>query len=291
MRTIDRLKDYLRRRIGGYKVAIKDVPTTNRVYRGRVCKERPDLVEELSYPPPEKVKRLGRANREGKPMFYCSLGAFPVFFEIHAREGEFVALSEWALTEPLWMHNLGYHPDALGRMGAGVSDNRIPLLNPVPNETNRNNRLRRRMSLAFTQEVPKGAEYRYKETIAITELLFDGASPVPNHGPGAPKCEYVAGIVYPAVQMRGLADNIAMLPDFTDRYVMIKSVRYLRVEAADREKVSYTFLTLARADSFAGNTIVWSKDQVPEAERRSHVTFDDGHWIFRDGFGRVYGVH
>jgi hypothetical protein len=51
-------------------------------------------------------------------MFYCCVGAFPVFFELHAKPGDLIALSEWALTEPLWMHNLGYHPGSLDKMSA-----------------------------------------------------------------------------------------------------------------------------------------------------------------------------
>ena len=153
--------------------------TADRLYRGRVCNERPNTTDDISYPKPDKVKRLGRASRDGKSVFYCCLGAFPVFLEVRAREGDLIALSEWAVTEPIWMHNLGYHPDALDRIGAPVLLQRSPLINPIPHETNRNFRIRRRMSLAFTADVPDGEEHRYKETIAINELLFDRASRFP----------------------------------------------------------------------------------------------------------------
>jgi hypothetical protein len=259
-RTIDSLKGYLRRRIGSYTVVIKDMPTTNLLYRGRVCRGRPVTTDDVSYPKPDKVKKLGRANRVEKSMFYCCLGAFPVFFEIHAKEGDFIALSEWAVTEPLWMHNLGYHPDALDRMGAPVPAQRSPLINPIPNETNRNYRLRRRMSLAFTRDVPDGAECRYKETIAINELLFDRASPIPVRGLGSLRSDRVAGTVYPTVQMRGLADNVAMWPEFVDRHLRVKSVRYVRVEAADQEKLAYTFLTVGYSHRFSDKIIVWQED-------------------------------
>jgi hypothetical protein len=71
---------------------------------------------------------------------------------------------------------------------------------------------------------PEGLEYRYKDTIAINELLFDRASPIrPNSvGPAVPKMGGVAGTVYPSVQMRGLADNVAIMPEFVDRYLKIK---------------------------------------------------------------------
>src|ERR1700722_20068556 len=75
--TVDAMKAYLRRRIGGYTVAIGSVRTRNRLYRGRVCMERPCSTADISYPKPEFVKKPGRANRPGTSMFYCSIGDFP----------------------------------------------------------------------------------------------------------------------------------------------------------------------------------------------------------------------
>jgi hypothetical protein len=291
-RTIEALKGYVRRRLGGYGVAIKDVPTTNRLYRGvkwSAC--QPRTIEDLSYPKPDIVRDYGRANRIGQSMFYGCLGAFPVFLEIQVQEGDLVALSEWSITEPLWMHNLGYHPDALEVIGAPIPPQRFPLINPIPNETKRNYRLRRKMSLAFTKDVPDDARYRYKETIAINELLFDRASPIPSHGLGAPRSEHVAGTVYPTVRMQGLADNVAIWPKFVDRYLKVQSVRYIRVESVDHEKLTYDLLTLAHSTMLSGGTIIWREELPPERERRTHVAFEGGRWIFRDGLGRIYDRH
>jgi hypothetical protein len=224
-------------------------------------------------------------------MFYCCVGAFPVFFEIHAKAGDLIAISEWAVTESLWIHNLGYHPNALERIGAPILAQRSPLISPIPKESNRNNRLRRRMSVAFTKDVPDGQEYLYKETIAINELLFDGASPLPNRGSNSPKSGRVAGTAYPTVQMRGLADNLVMWPEFVDSSLEIKSVRYVLVESAREETLSYTFLTIAHSKIFSDKKIVWQETLPCEAERRTYVVFENGQWIFRDGGGRIYDVH
>jgi hypothetical protein len=51
-------------------------------------------------------------------MFYCSAAAAAVFFELRAKKGDRIALSRWDVVEPLWMHNLGYHPVSLQRIGA-----------------------------------------------------------------------------------------------------------------------------------------------------------------------------
>lgn len=274
--TVDAMKAHIRRRIGGYTVAIGSVPTKNRLYRGRVCLERPGTIAEISYPKPEIVKRPGRANRVGKSMFYCSLGAFPVLSELRVKIGDLVTLSEWGLTEPLWMHSLGYHPEALAAMRAPISAQRARMVNPIPNETRRNDRLRAKMSAAFTREVIEGEEYRYSETIAISELLLDGAGQIPTAGPGAPRRERTAGVVYPSIQMRALADNVAILPEFADSSLQVRRMHYIRVEAADHRAHSYAFLLLAVSTDFRGNKIAWLEEPGPEAERLRRVSSSDG---------------
>jgi hypothetical protein len=288
--SVEALKAYLRRRIGGYTVAIKDVKT-NKLFRGVVCKERPTTIGRISYPPSNLVLKPGRANREHSSMFYGCVGAFPILFEIHAEQDSLLALSEWEVTEPLWMHNLGYHPEALERLGAPVPAQRWPLINPIPNETNHNRKLRKRMSLAFTADVPEGEEYRYKETIAINELLFERAEPIVARGGDSPQSERVAGTVYPSVKMKGLADNVAIWPDFVDRYLKIKSVRFLRVETADQQTLTYSLLTIGYSQTFSGKTIIWQEDLPPEAQRRAQVTFEKGQWVFRNGSNGIYDVH
>jgi hypothetical protein len=141
-RDIDTLKRQLREKLGGYIVASTPLTTENVLFRGVRCDQRPTTVSRISYPPAHCVTENGRLNRAGVPIFYCSRAAPSVFFEIHAKEGDTIALSRWIITEPLWMRNLGYHPDALRRMGAPIGP-RSRLVNPIPNETKFNERLRR----------------------------------------------------------------------------------------------------------------------------------------------------
>jgi hypothetical protein len=291
-RTIEALKGYLRRRIGGYRVARKDMLAINRLYRGVRWNDRPPRsVDEVSYPKPGLIKDFGRANRAGQSMFYCCRGAFPVFFELHAKAGDRIALSEWQPSENLWMNNLGYHAEALKRLGAPVPPQRLPLVNPIPDEAPRNSRLRQRMSLAFTQDVPDDAKYRYKESIAINELLFDKAEPFPILGNGAPTTDRAAGTVYPTVQLRGLADNVAILPEFVDRYLKLLSVRYVQVEAANEAMMTYRFYTLAYSTMFQDGVIIWHNDLPSDDLRTTHVKLENGAWCFRNGRGELYDRH
>jgi hypothetical protein len=131
-------------------------------------------------------------------MFYCSVAAPAVFYELRAKQGDRIALSQWEIAERVWMHNLGYHEAALAKLGAPDLPTRASAYDLIPNETRKNAKLRRLLSLAFTEDIPVGREYRYKQSIAINELLFDKAEPIPLR-PGGPKSPRVAGTVYPDI--------------------------------------------------------------------------------------------
>src|ERR1700688_2074200 len=158
---IDTLKRWLRPKLGGYTVAIKDMTITNRLYRGVPWPDRPRLFADVSYPP-VPFAGMNRASRKGQPMFYASLGGPPVFFELRAAAGQRIALSEWAVAEPIWMHNLGFHEVALRRLGGSRAQARPQLMQPVPRETKQNENLRRLLSVAFTADTSGNREYRYK---------------------------------------------------------------------------------------------------------------------------------
>ena len=286
----------LRSKLGGYIIAVKDVPAHQLFYRGVRCDTRPPTNSRISYPPASVVTTSQRVSRVGEPRFYCSVAAPAVFYELHAKQGECIALSTWELMEPLWVHNLGYHPLALLRMGT-QSDNiamRPPVTHSIPNETKKNRKLRHRLSLAFTADVPPGKEYRYKLSIAINESLSQEVTypfPNPDRDPGAPRHTKIAGTVYPAMRMHGDADNAVFLPEFVDSSLRIREVRYVMVEEADEARSAYTWLTVAFANAFDGDNIQWQDVMASERRRRSHIALADGHWVLRDGDNNIYDLH
>jgi len=174
------------------------------------------------------------------------------------------------------------------RVGAqpGTIDMRHRVTHPIPDETKVNEKLRYQISKAFTSDAPKGKEYRYKQTIAINESLsavvYAGAN-----FPGAPTNPKIAGTVYPAMKMRGDADNVALLPEFVDSSLRLISVRYVKVEKADDASSFYQLLTIGFAEHFSGDAINWSKTLSPDDDRRTVISFENGHWAMRDGRGRV----
>jgi hypothetical protein len=287
-KDIDTLRRWLLHKLGGYIIAVKDMPAGQRLYRAVRSPQPPEKISRISYPPAD-ITSLGRLNRPGQSKFYCSAGGPPVFYELHARQGDLIGFSEWETTEPLWVHNLGFHPRALMRIGAqsGTIDMRHRVTHAIPDETKVNEKLRYQISKAFTADVPKGKEYRYNQTIAINESLSDVVY-VGGNFPGAPKNPKIAGTVYPAMKMRGDADNVALLPEFVDSSLRLVSVRYVKVEEANETSSFYKLLTLGIAETFSGDTINWSNALGSEDDRRTLVTFENDHWVMRDGHGRIY---
>jgi hypothetical protein len=285
---IDLIRRNLRQRLGGYGVVAKHINPGQLLYRGVLWTDRPTLVEHLWHPPVGKAQ-LSRANREGQPLFYACKAAAGVCFELRAKVGDRIAISEWDLIEPLWMHNLGYHDAALNRMGVSARGPRMALTHPLRNETKQNEKLRRALSLAFTEEIAPDTAYRYKQTIAICELMFHDASPFPIYADG-PKYEEASGAVYPAIQMLGAADNVVIFPKFVESSLRLRSVRYVMVDAIDYTQPSYSLRTLAISTKSEDGKIMWDSDPSPDTARSSAAR-EGRFWVIRDALGKAYDVH
>ncbi|WP_341702062.1 hypothetical protein [Ferrovibrio sp.] len=288
---IDTLKKFLRRRLGGYVVALRYVQKDNWLYRAVRWKTPPPEVSMVSYPPAGIVRELGRLNRIGEPMFYCSRGQDPTLYEVNAKIGETFAISEWEMKEPLWMHNLGYHPVALGKLGPHGSEEYRPFMRGIiPNEASRNEKIRRRMALDFTEVVSERDNYRYKQSIAINELLFDNAESIPSH-PDGPTIDEAVGTVYPSIKNRGAADNVAIRPKFVDSSLKLRTISFIRIEEVNPESDGYTYLQTHLAARFDGNKICWEELTSAAELRRRYIYRAGNHYILRDGLGNLIARH
>lgn len=70
------------------------------VYRGTSDhRSVPQAVDELWYPP-VSVTPVGRANRPGAPVFYCSSDPAGAFKEIGVRVGQLAVHAKWTTTAP-----------------------------------------------------------------------------------------------------------------------------------------------------------------------------------------------
>ncbi len=287
---IETIKKWLRERVDRAVVPIKYIKSGCILYRGVPCQEgRPDCIERISYPPSKLITTLQRANRIGQPRFYCSVASPAPFYEIHAKQGDLVALSIWEVMEPLWLHNLGFHPEMLRQLGAQERSiiGRKDLINAIPSESEANNKIRGDFSRIFAQDVPTGEEYWYKQTIAINEFL-DEFEVQFSDGPGGSAKKEIAGTAYPSLKMRGDADNVVLLPKFVHSSLRLNSVQYVRVEEANDARSAYRFLTIGISESFSGNNINWFEKLGSESDRRCSVAIEDGHWVTRRGDGSIF---
>jgi hypothetical protein len=191
--------------------------------------------------------------------------------------------------KPVWMHNLGNHSDALARLGAAPNSARLPLTEPIPDETQRNQRLRKKVALAFPVDVTPGFVYRYKQSVALTEFWCEYQQDLPIY-PDGPQTSEVAGIVYPSLQMRGDADNVVLWPKFAHSSLALKHVQYVLVERADYTRLAYSLLSLDLAREFVGGTSIKWRNDLPSEDARCHIALENGNWVQRDGRGNIYGT-
>jgi hypothetical protein len=124
-------------------------------------------------------------------------------------------------------------------------------------------------------------EYRYKQSVAITEFGCEHHQDLPIH-PDGPKTGEIAGIVYPALQTRGDADNLMFCRKFVHSSLALRHVQYVLVEKADHTRLAFTFLSLALGKGVVnGTSIVWREDLPSEDARRCHIALKDGKWVQR----------
>jgi hypothetical protein len=264
--TVDEIKDTLNRyRAGMVNRAIFFEPGTF-VYRARKCDQhlsKNDLhISDLHYP--RKNVRLGRANREGFPVFYACQSKEPVFFEMRVEEGDELVIGNWRLNTRLLVNSVGYTEKVFSAMGAARA---CPVwegkeLPKGQSELSDDVRAGIDASLAvLRQEDPdfdiveafgnaftRCDEAMYKLSTAISELhLGDIGNADIRFG----------GVIYPSIQMSANSDNLALLPWFADNHLELTGVLHVRV--TQRVCALISFDELDYATSFAADgRVLWN---------------------------------
>ena len=67
----------------------------------------PREIDALWYPPSERAQ-LGRANRRGHSIFYCSADPTCIFDELGAVPGQLVVRATWVTVRPMLLHDCGF---------------------------------------------------------------------------------------------------------------------------------------------------------------------------------------
>lgn len=254
--------DFLKKRMNdlfvGYYLSSIALKKGNILYRGVKWSEneKPNFVTKISYPDNSYVKTLGRCNRQGNSMFYCSISREAPFFELKVFEGDFIAISHWTSLREVMVNNVGYVDETFERYGSSRED--LPdwvKLQGFACAWQRE--IHGFFAKEFTKDVSSDQTDNYKLSIAISEKLTEGNL---NHI-FAYKGRF-AGLVYPSLSMSANSDNYVISPEFVDECLKLEKVEWIRVDKIRVDKkIDITVLDFA--DSFSDKGEIEWKGRAP----------------------------
>lgn len=285
--------DFLKRQLfplfKGYSLSTPALMPGQILFRGVKWTERPSNRSQLTYPPAHSVRTFQRANRLGHPMFYCSVAREAPFFELDSRPGDHLAISRWRVNERLIVNNAGYLDKVLlransNRKGPPSWEKRSSFLDrPV------NRLIHGFLAEEFARDVPIGAEHDYKLSVAITEKLL-GDLIIEAKDEDTSRIPRIAGIIYPALAMRANSDNLAILPEFVDRYLQLEQVEYIRVDSASND-LKYQVTKLDFANTFGRDGQIEWKGRLPQWQippgATVRVSVERGQYVVRNEKGNI----
>ena len=286
--NVDELVRRLETLLRGYVIASPVLMPGQRLFRSVPWETRPSERDKLSYPPPDRITTFQRANRPHVSRFYCSVAAPATIFEQKPTAGGRFAVSEWQVTEKLAVMNVGFHRGVLDRIGS-----RRPTPNwqsrPIPGETPGNRALHRFLAEEFSRDVEDPNEY--KLSAAIAEKLAGTIHDMPDVGP---RRNQIAGLLYPALTMRGDADNLVLLPEAVDASLRFCTVRYVEVDEKFGD-TGFQVTTIDFANSLTpSGKILWLSDEpggLPSGNRTMRIDIEDDVWVARDLNGKILDRH
>lgn len=171
----------------------------------------PAKISDLTHPPAELTK-MGRANRVGQPMFYCSSDPSCAYLEIGVNVGQVVVYATWITTAPIFFHDIGYIPKVLERAGSKrkLLSHQQSFSQFASNSDAQN--AREFLALAFTEPT----DTKYALTAAIAEVFLRG--------------DELQGIKYPAITKAANVDNVAIRPEFVQYGMQLEAAQLVMVD-------------------------------------------------------------
>jgi len=260
----------------GYRIQVPRIKKGLKLYRGVKCKNKSQIMHQLTYPPAGKIIRYHRAGRPGQPLFYCSSTWQAPFYEIRVNKEDRLALSTWITKAPLLVNHTGYDSEVLKALGSSRKSTTLVNADDQEKYSQVDVLISRFLSEEFARNVLKGQEYLYKLSIAIAEYHF--------------KSDKFNGLLYPALAMWGNADNLALKTSFVDKNLELQKVEYVYVdEVADN--LTYKLRVLDFANSFTKDGHIEWKGRHPQWVVRQgeslRVSVENGRWVARNTQGDI----
>ena len=238
-----------------------------RLFRARqfASGERPILLADISFPPPERVRSYQRVNPPGRPVFYCSESFDVSLSEVGAATGSVVAVSEWQVERQLHFTDVGFSENCLQTLTGRPAEMPAWATEPLPHELPPldkeedavNRRVVEFLAEQFCVQVRSGDEHLYKVSVAISEVLgFDPASTGRFEAVGNDIGTNVGGsgfdgITYPSVSCRAPVQNVALRPHSVDSKLRFLNVGLVRVTHADKSDMKFEEIDFANSATVA----------------------------------------
>ncbi len=274
--SIEQLKERLVVIFCGILLRVPFIQANRYLFRAVRWTELPRKVSDLSYPPLEMAKSLGRVNRPRQPVLYCSNAKGAALKEINVRQTETIAISKWRTKDRFLVNHVGYDEDIyrINRASDQISDWVTAEGRDWCDE--RSVLVERFLKDQFTRVVPVGSEHLYKMSVAIAEKRFEQ--------------DMFEGLMYPSIAASSKADNLVMKPEFADKRLEFAGASFLRIDAVDDETISTTTIDAAKTASpngdihWLGRPLHWVLKS--EGEQLAFCV-EKGEWVARDSDGRV----
>jgi hypothetical protein len=257
----------------GYHHTMVEQFTPITLYRAVTWNEKPQNIKALSYPPSHKAG-FGRANFPGDPKFYCSGNPKAPFFELNLKPGDKVAFASWYTATNIILAPLGYTSEVFCELNSNRKTPQvIEQRDKHPNTLKpRNKAVSNFFSEEFTKRVSDDEKYSYKISAIISQSFSNESTP---------DC----AIVYPSVAMHANAENLALHPNYVDKYLRIKSVTWYLINHI--ENLSCTVTPLNYADSFDDTGYIqW---QVTD-EKQEIISVQNKEYVIQKSNGEIHLV-
>jgi RES domain len=243
------------------------------VCRARII-DKPLNIRDLSYPPPT-LAQLGRVNRPGTSVLYCSAAREGALFEIEPTSGATVAIAQWRTTAPMVVHQVGYSEDALNQLASRRTPDSWASLVGEPGGPE-HAQITDFLATTFVRRVgPYESSHFYKISVAIAEMLFAQ--------------DLFHGLLYPTIALAANSDNVAIKPAFADQHLQFVEAELLRIQEVRENGFEVLPLDVAK-DVDASGVLAWRgrpKQLVVTRDRPLVLTAENGRWVARDVDGNI----
>lgn len=270
--SIDDLKRVLAPAIEARLVTVPVLNAGTPLYRARVI-SKPAHIRDVSYPP-ASLTPLGRVNRPGAPVLYCSSAREGALFETRPRSGDTAVVVKWTTKEPLVAHQVGYSENALRQLkSARTPESWAPFA--VEPGGAPHAEVTDLLASIFVRVIEPGESEFYKLSTAIAEMLFAQ--------------DMFHALLYPTVALSANSDNLAIKPSFVDHHLSFVEAEFFQVQKVNDHGFEVTPLDLAQSLN-ADGSLAWRgrpKQLVVPPFGTLVLTAENGRWVARDLNGKI----